>query len=39
VHVGRAPNGVLTEDHPAARLLSNSAVVVQRQLELMNVMM
>ncbi|KAI9887378.1 MAG: hypothetical protein M1823_000803 [Watsoniomyces obsoletus] len=38
VHVGHTQNGVLNEEHPAAKLLSNSAIVVQRQLELMNVM-
>ncbi|KAI9791613.1 MAG: hypothetical protein M1816_003699 [Peltula sp. TS41687] len=38
VHVSENPDGVLKESHPAARLLANSSIVVQRQLELMNVM-
>ncbi len=39
VHIPEDPDGVLKETHPAARLLANSSIVVQRQLELMNVMM
>ncbi|KAI9829696.1 MAG: hypothetical protein M1819_006067 [Sarea resinae] len=39
VHISEDPNGVLNERHPAAGLLANSAVVIQRQLELMNVML
>lgn len=39
VHIPEDPNGVLNERHPAAVLLANSAIVVQRQLELMNVML
>lgn len=39
VHIPEDPNAVLQETHPAAGLLSNSGLVVQRQLELMNVMM
>ncbi len=38
VHVPEDPNGVLNEKHPAASILTNSGLVVQRQLELMNVM-
>lgn len=33
------PNAVLKETHPAMRLLDNSAILVQRQLEMMNVLM
>lgn len=39
VHIPNDPNGVLTPDHPATSILSNSAIVVTRQLELMNVML
>ncbi|KAK2756488.1 hypothetical protein FQN54_005381 [Arachnomyces sp. PD_36] len=39
VHIPEDPNGVLKERHPAAKLLSNSGLVVQRQLEMMNVML
>lgn len=39
VYLPEDPNGVLKETHPATKLLANSALVVQRQLELMNVMM
>ena len=39
VHIPEDPDGVLNEKHPAAALLANSAIVVQRQLELMNVML
>ncbi|KAI9740572.1 MAG: hypothetical protein M1834_005153 [Cirrosporium novae-zelandiae] len=38
VYVPEDPNGVLKEQHPASSLLANSAVVIQRQLELINVM-
>lgn len=38
VHVPEDPNGILTSDHPATSILANSAIVVTRQLELMNVM-
>ncbi|KAI9775436.1 MAG: hypothetical protein M1839_001131 [Geoglossum umbratile] len=38
VHIPEDPNGVLRETHPAAGILANSAIVIQRQLELMNVM-
>lgn len=36
VHVSEDPDGVLKEKHPAAQILSNSAIVIQRKLELMN---
>ena len=39
VHIPEDPNGVLTENHPATSILANSAIVITRQLELMNVMM
>ncbi|EAW14701.1 scramblase family protein [Aspergillus clavatus NRRL 1] len=38
VHIPEDPNGVLKETHPATGILANSGLVVQRQLELMNVM-
>lgn len=38
VHIPEDPNGVLNEMHPATNILKNSAIVVTRQLELMNVM-
>ena len=39
VHIPEDPDGVLNEKHPATSILSNSAIVVTRQLELMNVML
>jgi len=39
VHIPEDPHGVLNEKHPATSMLSNSAIVVTRQLELMNVML
>ncbi|KAL4894607.1 Scramblase-domain-containing protein [Aspergillus ambiguus] len=38
VHIPEDPHGVLKETHPATGILANSGLVVQRQLELMNVM-
>ncbi|KAB8199036.1 Scramblase-domain-containing protein [Aspergillus parasiticus] len=38
VHIPEDPRGVLKENHPAMGILANSGLVVQRQLELMNVM-
>ncbi|KAJ5176772.1 uncharacterized protein N7482_002649 [Penicillium canariense] len=38
VYLPEDPNGVLKEIHPAANLLANSGLVVQRQLEMMNIM-
>ncbi|KAL2825901.1 Scramblase-domain-containing protein [Aspergillus cavernicola] len=38
VHIPEDPRGVLKESHPAAGILTNSGLVIQRQLELMNVM-
>ncbi|KAL8983020.1 MAG: hypothetical protein Q9177_005098 [Variospora cf. flavescens] len=39
VHVPEDPSGVLNERHPAASILTESGIVVQRELELMNVML
>ncbi|KAJ5317725.1 hypothetical protein N7508_002233 [Penicillium antarcticum] len=38
VYLPEDPKGVLKENHPAVSILANSGVVVQRQLEMMNVM-
>lgn len=38
VHIPENPSAVLKENHPATKLLANSGLVVQRQLEMMNVM-
>ncbi|KAL2370419.1 scramblase [Blastomyces gilchristii SLH14081] len=39
VHIPEDPHAVLRETHPAAGLLANSGLVVQRQLEMMNVLL
>ncbi|KAF1363466.1 Scramblase-domain-containing protein [Lizonia empirigonia] len=39
VHMPEDPHAVLKQTHPAMRLLDNSAIVIQRQLEMMNVLM
>lgn len=39
VYMPEDPNGVLKETHPVMRLLDNSTLVIQRQLEMMNVLM
>jgi hypothetical protein len=39
VYIPEDPHGVLKESHPATGILANSGLVIQRQLELMNVMM
>lgn len=39
VFIPEDPDGVLNEKHPAISILSNSSIVVTRQLELMNVML
>jgi hypothetical protein len=39
VRISEDPHGVLKESHPAMSLLDNSSIVVQRQLEMMNVLM
>ena len=38
VHIPEDPDGILNEKHPAATILGNSAIVVQRELEMMNIM-
>lgn len=39
VHLPEDPNGVLKSAHPATNILANSGLVIQRQLEMMNIMM
>ncbi|KAF2483631.1 Scramblase-domain-containing protein, partial [Neohortaea acidophila] len=39
VHIPNDPNGVIPKDHPALSILGNSSLVIQRQLEMMNVML
>lgn len=39
VHMPEDPHAVLRQSHPAMRILDNSAIVIQRQLEMMNVLM
>ncbi|KAK1825313.1 hypothetical protein LTR12_000113 [Friedmanniomyces endolithicus] len=39
VHIPDDPDGVLPREHPALTLLGNSSLVIQRQLEMMNVML
>lgn len=39
VHMPEDAHAVLKQTHPAMRLLDNSAIVIQRQLEMMNVLM
>lgn len=39
VHIPEDPNGILKSSHPAAGILTNSGLVIQRQLEMMNVLM
>lgn len=39
VHIAKDPNAILTENHPATHILANSAIVVKRKLELMNVLL
>ena len=39
VHIPEDQDGIITPEHPATSILSNSSLVVTRQLELMNVMM
>ncbi|KAI5365191.1 putative scramblase [Septoria linicola] len=38
VRIPDDPYGVLPPDHPATAILSNSSLVIQRQIELMNIM-
>lgn len=37
VHIPEDPSGVLSSNHPVTSILSNSSIIVQRQLEMMNV--
>ncbi|KAK2748975.1 hypothetical protein FQN57_007258 [Myotisia sp. PD_48] len=39
VHLREDPDGLLKPDHPAAKILVNSGLVIQRQLEMMNVLL
>ncbi|KAL6154706.1 hypothetical protein ACJQWK_01210 [Exserohilum turcicum] len=39
VYMPEDPDAVLKQTHPAMRLLDNSSLIVQRQLEMMNVLM
>ncbi|XP_014556626.1 hypothetical protein COCVIDRAFT_26678 [Bipolaris victoriae FI3] len=39
VYMPEDPHAVLKQNHPAMRLLDNSSLIVQRQLEMMNVLM
>jgi len=39
VYMPEDPHAVLKQTHPAIRLLDNSSLIVQRQLEMMNVLM
>ncbi|KNG47760.1 scramblase family protein [Stemphylium lycopersici] len=39
VYMPEDPHAVLKQTHPAMRLLDNSSLIVQRQLEMMNVLM
>lgn len=39
VYMPEDPHAVLRQSHPAMRILDNSAIVIQRQLEMMNVLM
>ncbi|KAJ5199282.1 Scramblase [Penicillium cf. griseofulvum] len=38
VHLPEDPRGVLKENHPSISILANSGIVVQRQLEMMNIL-
>ena len=37
VHIPEDANAILTSDHPAADILTQSGIVVQRQIEMMNI--
>ncbi|DAA77019.1 TPA_exp: Scramblase family protein [Trichophyton benhamiae CBS 112371] len=39
VHIPEDPDGLLKENHPSSQILANSGLVVQRQLEMMNVLL
>jgi hypothetical protein len=38
VHIPEDPNGVIKSNHPAISILANSSIVVQRQIEMMNLL-
>ncbi|KAK3079408.1 hypothetical protein LTS18_004929, partial [Coniosporium uncinatum] len=38
VHIPEDPHAILRSDHPAVSLLANSSIVIQRQLEMMNLL-
>lgn len=38
VRIPDDPNGIIPSDHPALSLLGNSSLVIQRQIEMMNIM-
>ncbi|SMR57065.1 unnamed protein product [Zymoseptoria tritici ST99CH_3D1] len=37
VHIPDGPDGILPKNHPALALLGNSSLVIQRQIEMMNI--
>ncbi|KAK4621521.1 Phospholipid scramblase family protein [Fulvia fulva] len=37
VHIPDGPNAILPPDHPALSILGNSSLVIQRQIEMMNI--
>jgi hypothetical protein len=37
VHIPADPHGILQPDHPALAILGNSSLVIQRQIEMMNI--
>ena len=39
VHIPSDPHGIIPHDHPALSLLGNSSLVIQRQIEMMNIML
>ena len=39
VHIPPDPHGIIPRDHPALSLLGNSSLVIQRQIEMMNIML
>ncbi|QDS69057.1 hypothetical protein FKW77_009860 [Venturia effusa] len=39
VYMPEDPHGVLKQDHPAMAVLNNSSIIIQRQLEMMNVLL
>ena len=39
VHIPQDPHGIIPSDHPAMAILGNSSLVIQRQIEMMNIML